>query len=91
MTKGLRFRDYTVRVWGDGDVSMSSHDVIEYGTLGDVDGVQCNADYRAKEYQEIYKAAQAVGDAFKRLDELIERNERRNRANGIGDSPTRGF
>jgi len=91
MTKGLRLRDYTVRVWGDGDVSMGSPGVLEYATLGDVDGVQCNADHRTKEYREIYKAAQVVGDAFKRLDELIERNEQRNRENGIGDSPTRGF
>ena len=75
MVAMTEFRDYHVRVWGGGDVSMDSPEVLSYATLYDVDGIQCNAPQWSRAYKEIYKAAQATADAFKRLDELIGKNE----------------
>lgn len=72
----LEFRDYNVRVWSDGDVSMSVPSMFEYGTLGGMDGIQCNVSDYTNEYKEIYAAARDVADALRRLDAAIGKTPR---------------
>ena len=73
----LRWNDYNVRVWEDGDVSISLPNEFQYGTMLNSYGLQCNADGGTDEYERILVAARSVGDALARLDEAIAFNRKK--------------
>ena len=67
----IRFNDYDVRVYEDGDTSISCHDEIQYGTMLGTYGIQCNAKDGTEEYERILKAAMNASDAMVNLDKAV--------------------
>lgn len=65
----LDLRDYYIRMWSDGDVSIEQHDTLSFTTMGYASGFQCNDDSRR---EDIRKACLDVANAMRALDVLLD-------------------
>ena len=64
----MSWHDYNVRVWGDGDVSINSYELLGFGQLGGASGIQCNDHSKT---EDIRKACMDVANAMRALDVLV--------------------
>ena len=67
----IRWNDYQIRVYEDGDVSLSSQGLLEYATMFGTYGMQCDSEEDTERYRRILQASRVVADAIIRLDEII--------------------
>lgn len=71
------FRNYDIRVWGDGDVNLGSPSIIEYAQICGLSGLQCNCDESDPLYPVIRDRCRDVANAMRALDEAVTEIERR--------------
>ena len=73
------FRDYDIRVWGDGDVNLGSPPILAYAQIGGLSGFQCNCDESDPLYPVLKDKCRDVANAMRALDETVTEIERRAR------------
>ena len=64
----LRWHDYDIRVWHDGEVNINSHDLIGFAQIGGVSGLQVND---VSKREDIRKVCLDVANVMRALDALV--------------------
>lgn len=65
------FREYTIRVYRDGDVHLSCPEHVEYSQTHGLSDLECREPY----HKEVRLACMDVASAMRALDETIEASE----------------
>ena len=61
-------RDYDVRLWDGGDISIDVYDLLAYGTIDGASDLRCNDESRRAE---VRRSCQDVANAIRALDALL--------------------
>lgn len=61
-------RDYDVRLWDGGDISIDVCDLLAYGAIDGVSDLRCNDELSRTE---VRRACQDVANAIRALDALL--------------------
>lgn len=72
MVGGIKFTDYDIRVWDDGEVSINSRDLLGFAQIGGASGLQCNADEDSHMHKAVKLACMDAASAMRALDETLK-------------------
>lgn len=72
----MEFRDYDIRTWSDGDVTINCPSVLGYGQISGLSGLQCNCDESDPMRSVLRDKCMDVANAMRALDETVAEIER---------------
>lgn len=65
------YTDYSIRVWHDGDVGISSYLWLNYAQISGMSALQCNADDGTEECKAVKSACADVANAMRALNDTL--------------------
>lgn len=72
-----KFRNYDIRVWDNGDVTLGNPLILWYAQVCGLSGLECNYDKSDPLYPVIRERCADVANAMRALDETVTEIERR--------------
>lgn len=70
-----KITDFHVRVW-DNDVFIHDKYNLDYASMGEMEGFQCNYHEGTKEYADLRRVCGEIAEKFKELGKLLRKDEK---------------